>query len=200
MATETPEVEMLFVIPDISGYTNFMLAHQQAPEYAQSVIRQLMEAMLKEKAIPLKISSIEGDALFLYAAKESEEKWADEKETIAETIENFFVAFYAEAKRLMDEKQCGCNACADIEALRIKIIVHIGKAIIDQLDRFTTLNGVDVIIVHRLLKNSLIGEYLLVTRPAFEACRFPRPERFAPHQEVYKDVGTIEAFVYQSSK
>lgn len=189
---------MLFVIPDIGGYTNFMLAHQEAPEYAQKVIRQLMDAMLKEKEIPLKISTVEGDALFLYAAKGGDASWEEEKDTVANTVENFFVAFYAETKKLMSEKECGCNACADIESLGIKIIVHSGRAMLDRLDQFTTVNGVDVIIAHRLLKNSLQGEYLLVTKAAFEACRFPRPERFVPHQETYKDVGVIEAFVYQS--
>jgi len=69
---------------------------------------------------------------------------------------------------------------------------------LDRLDRFTTINGVDVIIVHRLLKNSLKGEYLLVTKSAFDLCRFPRPERFMPHTETYADVGAIEAFVYQA--
>lgn len=196
---EHKESEMLFVIPDIGGYTSFMLAHQEDPEYAQGVVRQLMGAMLKEKGIPLKVSSIEGDALFLYAPRTDDATWQDDLDLIAGTIENFFIAFYAEAKRLMSEKACGCNMCADIESLSIKIVVHLGRGIVDTLEDFTTVNGVDVIIAHRLLKNSLTGQYLLVTRPAFEACRFPRPERFAPHQETYKDVGTIEALVYQAA-
>jgi len=61
---EPVTAEMLFVIPDIGGYTNFMIAHQEAPEYAQKVIRQLMDAMLKEKEIPLRISSVEGTLFF----------------------------------------------------------------------------------------------------------------------------------------
>ncbi len=189
---------MLFVIPDIGGYTRFMLHHKKTPEYAQGVIRSLMEAMLHAKEIPLRVSSIEGDALFLYAIHESDELWAQEKATIAETIENFFVAFYAETKRLMQEENCGCGVCNDIESLKIKIVVHMGHGVLDRLDRFTTINGVDVIIAHRLLKNSLTGSYLLVTKAAFEACTFPRPERFVPHQEKYDDVGTIDAFVFHA--
>lgn len=201
MATTQPApigVDMLFVIPDIGGYTRFMLHHKKTPEYAQSVIRSLMEAMLREKEIPLRVSSIEGDALFLYAIRESEELWEIEKATVASTIENFFVAFYAETRRLMQAEQCGCGVCSDIESLKIKIIVHMGHCVIDRLDRFTTINGVDVIIAHRLLKNSLRGSYLLVTKAAFEACTFPRPERFVPHQEHYSDVGTVDAFVFHA--
>jgi hypothetical protein len=189
-------VDMLFVIPDIGGYTRFMLHHRRTPEYAQGVIRSLMEAMLRAKEIPLRISTIEGDALFLYAIRESDELWEQEKATIAATIENFFVAFYAETKRLMQDGQCGCDVCGDIESLKIKVIVHAGHGVLDRIERFTTINGVDVIIAHRLLKNSLRGSYLLVTKAAFEVCRFPRPERFVPHQEIYPDVGIIEAFVF----
>lgn len=196
--TEPIGVDMLFVIPDIGGYTRFMLHHKKAPEYAQGVIRSLMEAMLRAKEIPLKVSSIEGDALFLYAIRESDELWEREKATVAATIENFFVAFYAETRRLMQADQCGCNVCDDIEGLKIKVVVHTGRCVVDRLDRFTTLNGVDVIIAHRLLKNSLRGSYLLVTKAAFEACTFPRPERFLPHQETYPDVGTIEGFVFSA--
>lgn len=192
-------VDMLFVIPDIGGYTRFMLRHNKAPEYAQGVIRSLMEAMLRAKEIPLRISSIEGDALFLYAIRESDELWEKEKATVAATIENFFVAFYAETRRLMQSEQCGCDSCGDIESLKIKIIVHTGHCVLDRLDRFTTINGVDVIIAHRLLKNSLTsGSYLLVTKAAFEACTFPRPERFLPHKETYSDVGIVDAFVFSA--
>jgi hypothetical protein len=189
-------VDMLFVIPDIGGYTRFMLRHEKSPEYAQGVIRTLMEAMLRAKEIPLRVSSIEGDALFLYALRESDELWEREKATVAATIENFFVAFYAEASRLMREERCGHGACEDIGGLDIKVVVHVGRCVVDRLDRFTTLNGVDVIIAHRLLKNSLSGSYLFATRAAFEACTFPRPERFRPHAETYPDVGTIEGFVF----
>lgn len=201
MATTQPApigVDMLFVIPDIGGYTRFMLHHKKTPEYAQGVIRSLMEAMLHAKEIPLRVSSIEGDALFLYAIRESDELWEAEKATVAATIENFFVAFYAETRRLMQTEACGCGVCNDIGDLKIKVVVHMGHGVLDRLDRFTTINGVDVIIAHRLLKNSLSGSYLLVTKAAFEACTFPRPERFVPHQETYPDVGTIDALVFSA--
>jgi len=199
MASPAPiAVDMLFVIPDIGGYTRFMLQHKRTPEYAESVIRELMEAMLREKQVPLRISSIEGDALFLYAIHESDELWEQEKATIASTIENFFVAFETKLAELMAPDRCGCDVCADVESLKIKIIVHMGRGVLDRLDRFTTINGIDVIIAHRLLKNSLRGSYLMVTKPAFEACAFPRPERFYPHQETYPDVGTIDTFVYSA--
>ncbi len=187
---------MLFVIPDIGGYTQFMLKHNKTPEHAQLIVRELMEAMLHEEKMPLHISSIEGDALFLYAIRESDEQWASEKGRIAETIENFFVAFYAKAHELMVAFGHPTDLREDIERLDIKVIVHAGRGILDRLDRFTTINGVDVIIAHRLLKNSLSGSYLFVTKHAFETCTFPRPERFKPHQETYPDVGTVDGFLF----
>jgi hypothetical protein len=155
-----------------------------------------MEAMIKEERMPLDISSVEGDAIFMYAQKKNELQWVLEKEMIATTIEGFIHAFYGKLRELIGTNNCGCEFCGDLPSLKLKVVVHYGEAMIDNLGPFTTLNGVDVIIAHRLLKNSLSGDYILVTKQAFLQCPFPNPERFKPHKEEYDDVGTIESMVY----
>lgn len=188
-------VNTLFVIPDIGGYTRFMVHNRKDPERSLTVVKNLMEAMIRQERMPLSIAEVEGDALFLYAVKQNELQWMLEKETISATVENFFTAFYAELHRLMTDRVCACGVCGTIEDLGIKAIVHYGSAVVGTIGGFRTLNGVDVIIAHRLLKNSLQGDYLLVTKAAFEECAFPDRARFVPHREHYDDIGDVDGYV-----
>ena len=56
-------------------------------------------------------------------------------------------------------------AIEHIEKLRLKLVVHSGEALFHQILGFQELAGVDVIIVHRLLKNSVeADQYLLMQR------------------------------------
>mgnify|MGYP003339367772 FL=1 len=74
--------------------------------------------------------------------------------------------------------------------LRLKVIGHYGTAIRARVSGFDELSGVDVILLHRLLKNEVAGsEYILLTEPAF---RFLSPPGdYAPHREKYDDVGEV---------
>jgi len=57
--------------------------------------------------------------------------------------------------------------------LRLKVIDHYGVAIRSKVSGFDELSGVDVIVLHRLLKNDVNGsEYTLLTEPAY---RFLKP-------------------------
>jgi hypothetical protein len=52
--------------------------------------------------------------------------------------------------------------------LRLKQVVHAGEVAVEQIDRFRKLFGLDVIIVHRMLKNFVPArEYLMLSEPAF---------------------------------
>jgi hypothetical protein len=58
---------------------------------------------------------------------------------------------------LSQSTTCSCKACTHIERLRLKVIIH-GEALFYHVFRFLELAGVDVIIAHRLLKNSVIAD------------------------------------------
>ena len=74
--------------------------------------------------------------------------------------------------------------------LRLKLIGHYGAAVRSKVAGFDELSGVDVIVLHRLLKNEVSGsEYILLTEPAF---RFLSPPGdYVAHRERYDDVGDI---------
>ena len=64
--------------------------------------------------------------------------------------------------------KCSCDACAGVAALRLKQVVHAGEVAVEKIGRFEKLFGLAVIIVHRMLKNSVPErEYLMVSESAF---------------------------------
>ena len=63
----TPQRGVFLIITDISGYTSFMVAHRTALVHGQLIISELTKAIIKHVEIPLEISKLEGDAVFLYA-------------------------------------------------------------------------------------------------------------------------------------
>ena len=58
------EHDVLLLIADISGYTDFMLSNKVSLAHSQDIITKLMKVIIKEVKIPLKISKFEGDAIF----------------------------------------------------------------------------------------------------------------------------------------
>ena len=50
---------------------------------------------------------------------------------------------------------CGCDACAAIGSLGLKFIAHYGSYVIEYEGDREDLAGPDVILVHRLLKNTI---------------------------------------------
>src|SRR3954469_2800200 len=59
---------------------------------------------------------------------------------------------------------CDCDACAQLEKLTLKFVAHEGEVATQKVKQFVELAGVDVILVHRMLKNDVpVREYALMT-------------------------------------
>ena len=187
------EKEVVLLIADISGYTRFMLNNARTLVHAQTVITALMNAVINEAEVPLKIAKLEGDAVFLYVA--AGRRWAEDKAAVRQKLAGLHRAFTRRLAELQATNTCDCQACLHIQALTIKFVVHAGKALFYRIGGLSELAGPDVIIVHRLLKNEIQGnEYLLLTRAAFDALGFDA-EGFQPAVEHYDDVGDIPVMV-----
>jgi hypothetical protein len=185
--------EVLLLIADISGYTRFMLKNAEIISHAQAVITELMNAVIKEARLPLKIAKLEGDAVFLYAADRGKGQWAKDLTSIREHLDAIFRSFNKRTALLDHTRNCDCDACAHTDLLKLKLVVHAGKAHFYKLGSFQELAGPDVIVLHRLLKNSEAGkEYLLITEAAFKLLGFDDGEPgFERNVEKYEDVGDI---------
>ena len=106
--------------------------------------------------------------MFLFCRKQDgAPPWPAARRIIGEKLLAFFRLFGEKIGELSQSTTCTCNACAHIEKLRLKVVVHSGEALFHRVLNFVELAGVDVIIVHRLLKNSVnADQYLLLTEAA----------------------------------
>ena len=160
---------------DISGYTRYMTANAKTLAHSQTVITELVTAIVQEVELPLTVAKLEGDAVFMYCRKNAFcENWGSVSETLGRKMIRFFELFNEKAAELSRSVTCTCSACTYIEKLRLKLIVHSGQALFHRIVNFEELAGVDVILLHRLLKNSVqADQYLLVTEAGSNDVKFP---------------------------
>jgi hypothetical protein len=194
---EPREERVVLILADISGYTKFMVANQLSALHGQMVITTLIETILREVDIPLQLQEIEGDAIFLYAEHPgNDEAWQEALAQIRVKLGRFFEAFYAGMATAIESTPCKCAVCANIEELKLKIIVHSGKAVFSTIAGSLRLSGADVILAHRLLKNSVpSSEYLLLTASAYRDLGAGMEGEFVEGRESYAELGTVTTYV-----
>jgi hypothetical protein len=159
------------------------------------IIGALLKAILAEVEIPLSVAKLEGDAIFLYLIKDDDGGSASAR-AVSSKLLRFFDAFSCTLRDLATSRTCTCGACRNVDQLRLKVIVHAGTALVWSIAGRTELAGVDVIVAHRLLKNSVAAhEYILVTEAASRDVALDLPIIGAGAEE-YGDVGTVNLTAY----
>lgn len=167
------------LIADIGGYTRFMTSHRLSLSHAQYVITRLLEAVLDAARSPLRLSKLEGDAAFFYAPVKATNAAA--LTAAAQQVAEIRRAFLDEQRRLDVNRLCICDGCTQVAQLTLKFVAHVGEVALHNVRGHSELAGIDVIVVHRMLKNDVpLREYVLMTEPVYrdapEAIRpFARP-------------------------
>ena len=194
---EAIEKRVVIVLADISGYTQFMVENQMSAVHGQQFITFLIETMIREIDIPLRLQEIEGDALFLYAEDPgSEKEWRDVLEQVPAMLSRFFNAFYEGIVLGMEATPCKCAICRNGKDLALKIVVHSGSAVFNQVGGFNKVSGPDVILAHRLLKNSVPDkEYLLMSEAAYSSIGHKIDGPLLRGKETYEGFGSINTVV-----
>lgn len=159
--------QAVLLIADISGFTQFMKLHRMATNHAKQIVVKLLRAIISVSAPPLRLAELEGDAAFFYALC-PEDNVPHTLSTIKAQLPGFFRAFYHAMYQTCDLRLCLCDACTKVEDMRLKIVLHAGEVAIERIQAFEKLFGLDVILVHRLLKNPLPSrEYILLTESVY---------------------------------
>ena len=185
MSAETHNA--LLVIADIGGYTRFMNLHRLSLAHAQENTLRLLDAVI-DAAPDLELSALEGDAAFMYV---TDPDAAQVTSSLAGLAQAMHAAFHVEQGKMDTLTVCPCDACHQIGNLSVKAVAHYGEIAITQRRGSKTLAGVDVILVHRMLKNSVpVDEYMLMTEPVRALAGPPFAELGTPIDEELEGLGT----------
>jgi class 3 adenylate cyclase len=152
----------VLVLADISGYTRFVSNHNKNLLHAEKIITDLLEAVINRSDHPLRISKLEGDAVFFYCPIDDDPRAV--VQDVIDQVLGFFEAFRHKEQEIVSCNVCVCEACRTADRLRLKAFIHTGSVAYKQVAGFQELAGNDVILVHRLMKNTVpASEYLMMT-------------------------------------
>ena len=157
----------LLLLADITGYTEFMRLHRLNLAHSQEITQRLLESMLE--AVPaMKLVEVEGDALFLSAPQGDSEEANDSSGWLPSALA-MYQAFHTQQQWMVAHNVCVCDACRRIGKLQVKFVAHVGEVVPQRIRDTEKLVGVDVIAVHRMLKNDVpASEYVLMSGPLYE--------------------------------
>jgi len=155
----------LLVIADIGGYTDYMRTHRMSLAHAEVNTGRLLERVI-DAAAGFDLVEVEGDAAFLSRPAASLPEGAAVTATL-DVATAMHRAFHAE-RRYVARNLCPCDGCTQAENLRLKFVAHIGEVATQTIRDRRKLVGVDVILVHRLVKNRVtVPEYVLLTEDLY---------------------------------
>jgi uncharacterized protein YndB with AHSA1/START domain len=116
-------------------------------------------------------------------------------------VQSCYNAFAKRLQTIDRHTTCECNACRLIPTLNLKFLIHHGEYAIHEIAGSRELVGREVIVTHRMLKNSVtavsgIHGYAMVTEPCVRHFGIdPGALGLIEHTEIYDDVGEIRAYV-----
>src|SRR3954462_4812137 len=155
----------LLLIADIGGYTEYMQFHRSLLGHAEAATRRMLDKIV-DAARDFDLIEIEGDAAFLARDADGMDGPATLSAITRATVA-MHRAFHAE-RRLVELNLCPCKSCTQTSDLKLKFVAHVGDVATQTIKRRKKVVGVDVIYVHRLLKNPVtVPEYLLVSDDLF---------------------------------
>jgi hypothetical protein len=182
----------LLLIADISGYTDYMSSHRMSLGHAEANTARLLGKVI-DAAHDFDLIEIEGDAAFF-----SRPAGALDGDAIVRAIMQAAVAmhrvFHTERQHVVTNL-CPCDDCAQADNLKLKFVAHIGEVATQSVKRRRTLVGIDVIFVHRLLKNRVpIPEYVLLSEPLYRSGEGALPEHVHAVSEDVEGIGPVRAY------
>jgi hypothetical protein len=182
----------LLLIADIGGYTEYMGSHRMSLAHAEVNTARLLEKVI-DAARGFDLVEVEGDAAFL--SRRADPLAGDA--TVAATTQavvDMHRAFHLERQHVATNL-CPCATCTHAENLRLKFVAHVGEVATQTIRQRRKLVGIDVILVHRLLKNAVQApEYLLISEQLHEAGGAAVPDPMHEVSEDLEGIGPTRAY------
>src|SRR6266550_1113389 len=181
------------LVADISGYTRFLRGVEL--QHSTDVLADVMGVVVNQLSGVSTLAKLEGDAAFCF------ERGACTGQALMTAVIGCYSAFRRRIRDITHLTTCECAACREIPGLDLKIVAHRGEFLVHTVAGSEELTGPDVILVHRLLKNSvtagtgLVGYALLtgdlVSELAMDAAGMGLVARVEPTD----DIGDVSAFL-----
>ncbi len=187
------------VIADITGYTEYLAGSEL--EHAQDVLADLMRTVVAAIRPVLRLAKLEGDAAFAHAPQGT-----IEGPMLLDVVEGCYLGFRKRLRDIAHATTCQCNACRRIPMLNLKFFVHDGEFVRARIAGREELAGSDVILVHRLLKNTVaerlgLSGYALFTEACLQAVGLDAVALgMQEHAETYEHIGEVRAFVHNLAR
>lgn len=173
------------VIADISGYTQLLAETELL--HARFIVARVLQSLLIANTLPLEVSKIEGDAILFYT-----NGCAAVPEQIVTQLNALCYAFRETKAELGRTLDCSCQCCSQLDKLALKFVIHTGEFAEEPIGQFSELIGWDVVVLHRLLKNTIPHKsYMLFTEEFLRQAQPSLRSLVLPITLVYEDIGTI---------
>jgi len=121
-------------------------------------------------------------------------------------MEHIYFDFQHQLSLMKLNTTCTCKACTNMASLDLKIFLHYGQYMFQQIGERVDLQGADVILIHRLMKNSVkvtfgVSGYGLVTEAAVDALGIAGlTVDMHPHSEQVEHFDEVRMFIYDLNK
>ena len=199
------------VIVDISGYTSFIKAHSNSKKsnfikkiidkindgHGEHIISDLLETVINELDGTLTINKLEGDAALFYSLPSNSKEFSIQ---LINKLLKSIDLFNKRINELLFVQSCPCSPCNEMVNLKLKCFVHYGDFLIKKIRTFEEIAGENVIILHRLMKNSILAnEYILFTEQASKVSSIEILENLEKRKEKIDDFGKLDINVFYPS-
>ncbi len=173
-------------MPDISGFTDFV--NNTEVEHSIHIISELLEILLDNNTVDLKLVEVEGDALFMYVTD------IPSYEKLTQQINVMHEAFHKHTQNYDTMRICNCGSCRTTTNLELKFLVHYGDLNFIKVKDIIKPYGSEVIKIHRLLKNKISSnEYMLFTIAVYELYKSEIDDGWNKNTEIY-DLKSLDYF------
>lgn len=178
------------LIADIGGYTEYMGSHRMTLAHAEVNTGRMLRSIVRA-ARGFELVEIEGDGAFLSRrARDADPTLAD----ILAVAVAMHRAFHEEREYVV-QNLCPCGGCRQARNLKLKFVAHIGDVATQSISGRSKPVGIDVILVHRLLKNSVgIAEYVLITEELYTTGPASLPPSASEIEPDLEGIGSVRAY------
>ncbi|MFV2001000.1 MAG: DUF2652 domain-containing protein, partial [Acidimicrobiia bacterium] len=184
------------LVSDISGYTRFLVESEL--QHAKEILDTLLGTTISLINAPVQLLKTEGDAVFAFVNAQG----FAQPQSLFDAMSQIYFEFRRQLGLMNMNTTCECNACANMAELDLKVFLHYGEYIEQQIGDAVDLQGSDVILLTRLMKNhvtqatGLVG-YGLISQVAIDAMAAEDlVDAMAIHHETYEYFGEVSMRIW----